>query len=330
MGIDFVITWVDMNDPAWQESFAACSGKIQKSKNEMSVARFRDYGFLKYWFRGVEKFAPWVRKVHFVTCGQTPEWLNAGHPKLQLVNHEDYIPKSCLPCFNSNVLEFYLHKIPDLAEHFVYFNDDFFITNTVPDERFFTGGLPNDIATFRLNTGFAQWNKMLKNNIVLINRQFDKRLILERDKEKWLNKVYGSKARLTRLLQPYGKFITLRTPHNAQAFLKQTFDEVWAAFEPELTRASTYRFRTSQDLTPELFRTWQICQSNFVPYNTYSDTKMFPLILKSEKAIRAIRNQSYSLICLNDNENIRNYQETMRKLGLAFESILPGKSSFEV
>jgi len=81
MEIDFVITWVDMNDPKWQQDFAQYSGKINNSKNEVSEARFRDYGLLKYWFRGVDKFAPWVRKIHFVTCGQKPEWLDETRPK---------------------------------------------------------------------------------------------------------------------------------------------------------------------------------------------------------------------------------------------------------
>ena len=86
MDIDFVVSWVDMNDPEWKKSFAKAKGTIDNSQNQYSEARFRDYGFLKYWFRGVEKFAPWVRKVHFVTCGQKPEWLDTSNPKLNLVN----------------------------------------------------------------------------------------------------------------------------------------------------------------------------------------------------------------------------------------------------
>ena len=105
MEIDFVITWVDMDDPKWKEKFYKYSGKIDNSSNKFSEARFRDYGFLKYWFRGVEKFAPWVRKVHFVTDDQKPEWLNINHPKLQLVSHKDYIPQEYLPVFNSSLIE---------------------------------------------------------------------------------------------------------------------------------------------------------------------------------------------------------------------------------
>ncbi|HBK40684.1 MAG TPA: hypothetical protein DDZ57_03825, partial [Porphyromonadaceae bacterium] len=39
MEIDFVITWVDMNDPRWQKDFAIYSGKIDNTVNELSEAR---------------------------------------------------------------------------------------------------------------------------------------------------------------------------------------------------------------------------------------------------------------------------------------------------
>jgi hypothetical protein len=330
MDIDFVITWVDMNDTRWQKDFATHAGKIDNKTNEFSEARFREYGLLKYWFRGVENFAPWIRKIHFVTCGQRPEWLNIDHPKLHLVNHEDYIPRQFLPCFNSSLIEIYLHKIPDLSEHFVYFNDDFFIINAITPERFFTDGLPNDIAAFRFNLGLSLWNRCLKNNIAIINKRFDKKEVMQCDRDKWFNKIYGKKVILTRLLSPYSKFITLCTPHNAQPYTKTTFEEVWKFAEKELTGMSVHKFRSPKDCTQELFRTWQICQSNFTPFNTYSDTKMFPLIIKLEKAIKAIREQSYSLICLNDSAHIRNFEKTVQDIHSAFESILPAKSGFEL
>jgi len=330
MDIDFVITWVDMDDPAWKQEFALYSGKIDNTKNEVSEARFRDYGLLKYWFRGVEKFAPWVRKIHFVTCGQKPGWLDPDHPKLNLVNHEDFIPAAFTPVFNSNLIEIYMHKIPGLAEHFVYFNDDVFIINHLSSNRFFTDGLPNDIAEFRTNFGLSQFGKMLKNNIRLINKHFDKKEVLTRDHDKWFDKSYGKRGRLNYLLKPYGKFFTLRTPHNAQPFLKRTFADVWKQCGRELTEMSTHRFRNDQDLTPELFKTWQICKSDFNPYNTYGDTKMFPLVLKSKKAIRAVREQTYKIVCLNDNVHIRDYDRVLNELKAAFDSILPEKSRFEL
>lgn len=329
MEVDFVVMWVDMNDPAWQADFAKYSGRIDNSRNELSEARFRDYGFMKYWFRGIERFAPWVRKVHFVTCGQKPDWLDQNNPKLNLVDHRDYIPAEFLPCFNSGVLESYLHRIPGIAEHFVFFNDDFFITNHLSPERFFRGGLPCDIATFRFNSGGSQWARMLKNNIAIINSQFDKRAVMRRWHDKWFDSTYGGKARWNYILRWYPRFVTLRTPHNAQPYLKSTYEKVWAAAAAELTEASTHRFRTDKDLTQELFRTWQICEGNFEPYNTYSDTRMFPLVVRARQAVEAVRNQSYRLVCLNDNVHIRNYGQVMQSLEEAFKHILPDKSSFE-
>ena len=330
MEIDFVITWVDMNDPKWKEEFAKYSNKPENTKNGVSDARFRDYGFLKYWFRGVEKFAPWVRKIHFVTSGQKPEWLDENNPKINLVNHKDYIPEQYLPTYNSVVIERYLHKIPGLAEHFVYFNDDFYIINHIGKERFFRNGLPCDIAVFQYNPSWSQWYIRIKNNIRIINKHFNKNEVMARDHDKWFHKSYGARARWNYLLKPYNKFITLRTPHNAQPYLKKTFEEVWAVAGEELTETSANRFRALNDLTPELFRTWQICKGNFEPYNTYKDTKMFPLMIKSKQAEKAIRNQAYSLICLNDNIHIRNYEQVMNNIKQAFETILPEKSAFEL
>ena len=331
MDIDFVITWVNMDDPEWKKEFNKYRHNKDNTKNGVSEARFRDYGFLKYWFRGVEKFAPWVRKIHFVTFnGQIPEWLDVNNPRIHVVSHHDFIPSQFLPTFNSVVIERYLHKIPGLSEHFVYFNDDFYIINHVSQERFFKNGLPRDIAVFTYNPSWSQWYVRIKNNIKIINRHFNKKEVMARWHDKWFDKSYGAKARWNYILKHYDKFITLRTPHNAQAYLKTTFEEVWAAAGKELTETSSNKFRALTDYTPELFRTWQICKGNFEPYNTYKDTKMFPLMVRPNRAIQAIRQQSYSLICLNDNVHIRNYDTVMANIMNAFQLILPEKSSFEI
>jgi hypothetical protein len=222
-----------------------------------------------------------------------------------------------------------MHKIPNLCEHFVYFNDDFFIINPLEPERFFKNELPCDIAAFRFNSDMSAWAKSLENNLKIINKHFDKKDVTKKFHDKWYNPIYGKKARLNYWFKWYRKFMVLRTPHNAQPYLKSTFEDVWKHCENELTEASSYRFRSAKELSPELFRTWQICQGNFEPYNTYDDTKMFPLLFKSKQAVEAIRNQSYKLVCINDNIHVRNYAQVMENIKNAFESILPEKSSFE-
>ena len=69
------------------------------------------------------------------------------------------------------------------------------------------------------------------------------------------------------------------------------------------------------------------CKGNFEPYNTYSDTKMFPLMIRPKQAVRAIYDQSYTLICLNDNEFVTDKDRDEVKPFL--EKLFPEKSQFE-
>ena len=108
------------------------------------MVRYREWDTLRYWFRAVEKYAPWVNQVYFVTCGHVPKWLNMDAPKLHFVRHQDYIPEQYLPTFSSHPIELNLHRIEGLSEHFVYFNDDFYLTAPVQETDFFVNGLPCD------------------------------------------------------------------------------------------------------------------------------------------------------------------------------------------
>ncbi len=108
MDIDFVIFWVDGSDVEWQKKKAFYKGTALQN----SDVRFRDWGLLRYWFRAVEKYAPWVNRVYFVADNQRPEWLNYNHPKLAYVDHQDFIPSKYLPSFQSNTIEDKKHRIP--------------------------------------------------------------------------------------------------------------------------------------------------------------------------------------------------------------------------
>ena len=141
--LDFVITWVDGNDKEWQKEKWTYSAKNDIiSDNDDREERYRDWDNLQYWFRGIEKYAPWVRTIHFVTCGHLPAWLNTNHPKLHIVKHSDYIPKKYLPTFNSHTIEWNFHRIEGLSERFVYFNDDMFLFKPTSPEDFFLGNCP--------------------------------------------------------------------------------------------------------------------------------------------------------------------------------------------
>ncbi len=273
---------------------------------------------------------PRVRKIHFITSGQKPDWLDAENPKINLVSHKDYIPQQFLPTYNSVVIERYIHKIPGLADHFVYFNDDFYIINSITPERFFRNGLPCDIAAFQYNPSWSQWYRRIKNNIRIINANFSKPEVMARFHDKWFDKSYGSRARWNYLLRYYDKFITLRTPTTPSPTSKALSREVWQAAGKELTATSVNRFRASDDYTPELFPHMADMQRQLRALQHLQRHQNVSADDQIEESHKAIREQSYSLICLNDNIHIRNYNQIMAEVRDAFESILPEKSSFEL
>ena len=189
--IDFVVTWVDGSDEKWLKE----KNKYKADKNQdASNTRYRDYEIIKYFFRSVEKYAPWVNKIYFITWGHVPKWLNSKNPKLVIVKHKDFIPKKYLPTFNSCAIELNMHRIKDLSETFVYFNDDIVLNNYTKEKDFFENGYPKDSAVLNaiIPYGKSNFEHRLVNNSNLINRNFNMMSVIKRDPFKWFNFKYGS------------------------------------------------------------------------------------------------------------------------------------------
>ncbi|GLY01979.1 MULTISPECIES: stealth family protein [Actinoplanes] len=147
--IDIVYTWVDGNDPDWVERKAASLAALDPDNINTiatNASRFISRDELKYSLRSIATYAPWVRKIFLVTDDQVPAWLDDTHPGLTVVSHRELFGDTgVLPTFNSHAIESRLHRIPGLAEHFVYFNDDMFLGRPVPPTAFFHA---NGIAKF--------------------------------------------------------------------------------------------------------------------------------------------------------------------------------------
>src|SRR5690606_29387339 len=112
--------------PAWQarreERLTGRTGTAATASSS-GTARYRSRDELRWAMRSVHLFAPWVRRLHLVTAGQAPEWLDTSHEQVALVDHRDIFPADALPTFNSHAIESRLQHVPDLAEHFLYLND---------------------------------------------------------------------------------------------------------------------------------------------------------------------------------------------------------------
>ncbi len=324
--IDFVITWVDGNDPKWKEEY----DKYKNVNGDRRSHRFRDMRVLRYWFRGVEKYAPWVNKVYFVTCGQKPEWLNTEHPKLVCVNHMDFIPKKYLPTFSSQAIEVNLHRIDGLSEHFVYFNDDMFLTAPTTEKDFFVNGLPCDSAVINyLAPRQEPLNLVPFVNVAAINRNFSKKAVMKDQAFKLFTFKYH-KYLMKNIQFIMGKwFPGFKYFHLPSSFLKSTFDEVWEK-EPELLeRTSEHKFRVLTDCNQWLFQNWQICTGRFMPRDTsvgyYGAMESVDEMKKTADAIRSGR---YKMVCAND--AMDEYFDVLQaELQEAFQSILPEKCGYE-
>ncbi len=330
--IDFVITWVNGNDPQWQKERDAYAAN-EHIDNYENNARFRDWDTLKYWFRGVEKYAPWANKIFFVTWGHLPDWLDINHPKLQIINHSAFIPAEYLPTFNSNVIEYFFHKIDGLSEKFVYFNDDMFFIDKVKPTRFFNKGLPCDLGGMTINIHNGMFGATVLLAKTVINDHFNKQEVIRKHPSKWLNYKYFSQSILNILCLIVKKeeFTGFVNPHVPQAYLKETYEDVWKNCAKDLKRASAHKFRDYGDIAFWLFRYWQLVSGRFAPYNTNKDSKYFLVQnINISEIERCIRNQEKSVICLNDSENIDGFKEIRDIILNAFNKILPEKCSFEL
>ena len=329
--IDFVVTWVDGQDETWRQERARYSSTPGEDNSE---CRFRDWGLLKYWFRGVEKFAPWVRRIHFVTWGHLPQWLDITNPKLNVVRHEDYIPKEFLPTFNSRILEIYMNRINGLSEHFVYFNDDMFLIRQSKPEHFFKNGKPCDMLSFQPIAALKDdsiWCHAQLNNILILSKYFNKRENVKQQPGKYFYLGYPLLRVLYNILELRISLYTgLYTVHGPSPFCRETFQEIWDRESEALTSMTVNRFRSQNDLTPYLFREWQKLSGNFCAKNVQKDLSYYGIAEDNRELIRTIQKQKSRVICINDTHATRDIARVREEIQAAFQHILPEPSSFEL
>lgn len=335
MDIDFVVLWVDGSDPEWikeKEKYAPV-----KPDDGNSAGRYRDLGLLKYWFRSVEAFTPWFHKIHFVTWGHLPSFLNTDNPKLNIVKHSDFIPSEWLPTFSSHAIEMNVHRIKGLSDHFVYFNDDTFVVRPLDENYFFKNGLPcAHVAEVPL--GFIgkpeTWLAAAANGMGIINSHFSKKNQERKYRSKYLNTEYYWYDNLRTLL--FGMLIPdyytgFKNYHCPAPFLKSTFNELWEQESEILELTSSHKFRDREDVNQWVAQWWQIAKGDFTPRKTKA-AKFFMTADSIEMITEALSSSKYDMICISDPDSFTDYEEEKEILSSvqsAFEKLLPEKSSFE-
>lgn len=155
--VDAVITWVDGADPvhrakrelylAQAQADAAAQARAPLHDNGTNPHRWVCSDELNYCVRSIANNAPWVGRIWIVTDDQRPviERISPEFSaKISIVDHKDIFAghADALPTFNSLSIETMLWRIPGLAEHFLYFNDDVFLTAPVSPSDFFAANGP--------------------------------------------------------------------------------------------------------------------------------------------------------------------------------------------
>lgn len=148
--VDAVITWVDSTCPKWITEYNSWRMKLF-GETKLDPDRFSSNVEepdleVSTSVLSMNKFTPWLRRIFIVTHpGQRPRFLDnyKGSIPVQIVHHDEFIPRERLPLFNSHAIEFHLDRIPGLSEHFLYANDDmFFGKETSPRHFFARKGVP--------------------------------------------------------------------------------------------------------------------------------------------------------------------------------------------
>lgn len=235
--IDAVITWVDGNDPVHKAKMQQYLGKQPLVDNKTIKMRYGQINEIEFSVRSILKFAPFIRNIFIVTDDQTPDFLSdpvrakKEFPSVRVVDHKVIFKEHSqyLPNFNSRSIASLMCKIPGLSEHFVYFNDDFFLLNEVKEEDFFIEGKPVIRGVW---TSFYEniWYKKVQGFFKSLSNKQEKKQAGYKLGQQTIAKILGFKK-------------YLRIDHCAAPMRKSTLENYYLASPEILDINLRHRFR---------------------------------------------------------------------------------------
>ena len=276
--MDVIITYVDITDKFIKSYKTYC-------KKELNENRFRSYGVLDLQVKGIRKYMPYVNNI-FIVVSDKEQVEGIDLNGCTIITHDMIIPQKYLPCFNSCTIEMFLHKIPDLSEEFIYFNDDIFVINDIPEKYWFIKHKPN---------------------LWVDPKDFDKE-----DTNIYHRNLYNS----TRLISEELKYHSyknkyLRFSHSARPFLKSSCERVFNKHILYILNSLT-RTRHSKNLNMTVFNCYDYfslnynkVDKNYSYFDNYNINDIVNTIYKKEKPI----------ICVNDSDyyNFDIFKDNLRK-----------------
>ena len=293
MKMDIVITYVNGLDPVWQSDYE------QYTNQPVLEKRFRDWGTLRYLFRGIAENMSFIRKVHLVVSheSQVPEWINRD--EVHIVLHKDIIPAEFLPVFNSNPIEMHLHRIEGLDEEYLYFNDDLFPMLPCKETDFFEDGK----CYLGMSRHLLVWD-MFK--------------AICRNSDHLARRALGLKPSL----------LFLRPQHICTPMFKSECEELYGKMEEEI-RSRITRIRQEKNVAQYIFLNYAFLKGRLI--NRRLSKRHFSVGISSPTTLTDfIKNPNRKLACINDVQlSEERYTELRTRLLEAFEERFPRKSKYE-
>eukprot|EP01135_Chromosphaera_perkinsii_P008570 Nk52_evm12s1401 gene=Nk52_evmTU12s1401 len=132
--IDIVYTWVNGSDAELAMQRNEWFFKLFNVNKTFDPQRVSDHGELRHSLRSLWKNVEWFHHIYIITNDQVPDWLNVNHPCLSLVPTDSVFldKRNEAPSFSSVAIEWNMYNIPNLTDHFVYLNDDFYFNAPTP------------------------------------------------------------------------------------------------------------------------------------------------------------------------------------------------------
>jgi hypothetical protein len=324
--VDAVYMWVNGNDPEWirkkNNLLKDLTNKgIKVLPSAVSPARFSDNEELRYSLRSLEQFAPWIRNVYVVTDNQCPHWINPR--TVNLISHQEiFPPHAAYPVFNCRPIEFCLHRIPGLAEHYIAFNDDVMLGKPIRKSDFFTRqGEPVIWGRRRIKT---------------------KNSFLEKKLGAHASPHQCSEWKAYRLISERFKIhIPFRLGHTPKAMTRTTVETMCSAFQELTDITLKSRFRSMDDISIfHLYSLYLLAQGIGKRRLLNHEGLLRDLVCgrisylgeslgdkNFSKTLKRIRRQKPLTFCLNDSEDATDSdRNAMRQL---LEDFFPQPSRFE-
>lgn len=339
--IDIVLPWVDDTDPIWKKDRNKYLQRQQLNNSNNSNC-FRDWDTLRYVFRGIEQNMPWIRYIHFITCGHLPAWLNTVHPKIKIHRHKDFFSiDSALPTFSSHAIEMNFSSIPELAEKFIYFNDDTLVVKPTEPERFFKDNKIVDYLVFDIpRYGWLYdhlrikeaYGYICRNDIKTVERKFQFCRLRKLRPDLFFDNSYTFSDRLrNRVLTALGLYKWIKINHNPQAFFLSKVNECVDVFHDIIVQTSKHRFRSYGDVNQYIYRFYTLSQGDFLPHYFNDD---YCLVLASQERYKKERKNLFdkTFICLNDSPLLKaeEYPALKQTVDKDLNSLFPTKSDYEI